>query len=134
MKIELQLSNDHDLRNYIKDLIRGVIINVAREEIASTVREILEKKLKQKPEELVTAILKHEISGQFGWGNTKAIVREITKEKLKTELDDEIKKANEAIKVREDKYMALVDALEKNVKEELIRRFSFMGTDTEKEG
>ena len=45
MKVELILNNDTELRAYIKELIKNEIINISREEIQTTVKEVLNKRL-----------------------------------------------------------------------------------------
>ncbi len=50
MTIKLQLENDAELRAYIKDLIRGQVTSVVRDEINSVIIEVMEKQIKKTPE------------------------------------------------------------------------------------
>lgn len=46
MKVTLNIENDVELRAYIKDAIKGQVLNIVREEFLQIVREELERKIK----------------------------------------------------------------------------------------
>lgn len=46
MKVTLNIENDVELRTYIKDAIKGQVLNIVREEFLEIVREELERKIK----------------------------------------------------------------------------------------
>lgn len=45
-KVTLNLEQDEELRAYIKDLIKGQIVSITREEIINTLKEVLGDKTK----------------------------------------------------------------------------------------
>jgi hypothetical protein len=46
MKVTLNIENDVELRAYIKDAIKGQVLNIVREEFLEIVKEELERKIK----------------------------------------------------------------------------------------
>ena len=46
MKVTLNIENDVELRVYIKDAIKGQVLNIVREEFLQIVKEELERKIK----------------------------------------------------------------------------------------
>lgn len=46
MKVTLNIENDVELRTYIKDAIKGQVLNIVREEFLEIVKEELERKIK----------------------------------------------------------------------------------------
>lgn len=46
MNVTLNIQNDAELRNYVKDLISGQVKSIIREEIKDILKEILSKKIK----------------------------------------------------------------------------------------
>ncbi len=46
MKVTLNIENDAELRAYIKDAIKGQVLNIVREEFLEIVKEELERKIK----------------------------------------------------------------------------------------
>ena len=46
MKVTLNIENDKELRAYIKDSIKGQVLNIVREEFLEIVKEELERKIK----------------------------------------------------------------------------------------
>lgn len=46
MKVTLNIENDKELRAYIKDAIKGQVLNIVREEFLQMVKEELERKMK----------------------------------------------------------------------------------------
>jgi len=46
MKVTLNIENDVELRTYIKDAIKGQVLNIVRKEFLEIVREELERKIK----------------------------------------------------------------------------------------
>jgi len=47
MNITLNIANDQELRAYIKEMIKGQVLSIAREDILTLVKDEFEKKLKQ---------------------------------------------------------------------------------------
>lgn len=45
MKVSLNIENDKELRAYIKDLIKGQVFSIAREEIMNILKEALKDKV-----------------------------------------------------------------------------------------
>jgi len=48
MNVTLNIENDAELRTYIKDLIKGQVMSIVREDFEQMVKEELERKLKAK--------------------------------------------------------------------------------------
>jgi hypothetical protein len=46
MKVTLNIENDAELRSYIKDLVKGQVMSIVRDEFTEMVKEELERKLK----------------------------------------------------------------------------------------
>ena len=44
MRVELNIKEDKELRNYVKDIIRGMVKSVAREEIREITKEVFIQK------------------------------------------------------------------------------------------
>lgn len=66
---ELLLNDDKELRAYIKELIQNEVINIAREQITNTVKEVLDKKLNNQigsNKNRLDDLIDKEISSQIG--------------------------------------------------------------------
>lgn len=65
MKVELDIRDDKELRNLIKDMIRGQIKNVAREEVKEIVMAEMVKKTSRNVETLFIEAVTNEVRRQF---------------------------------------------------------------------
>ena len=45
MKLELSIKDDKELRNLIKDMIKGQVTSIIRDELSDMIKEAMEKKL-----------------------------------------------------------------------------------------
>ena len=59
MKVELSIKDDRELKNYIKDVIKGQVISIARGEIREIIKDVFSEKygdikeLSQNPERII---------------------------------------------------------------------------------
>ena len=116
MKVTLNIENDAELRTYIKDAIKGQVLNIVREEFLEIVREELERKIKgtseytfkimqQEAMTKATSKILYEKHNVLNW-NTDFIEPYINKK-----LDDVLKGKN---------WTLLVDSLAKEKVKKLI--------------
>jgi hypothetical protein len=89
MLVSLSIKDDTELRNLIKDMIRGQVASVAREEIKGVLATVIDQKLIPKSKEVIDTIVLDEIRRQ---------VRQVLNESMstyfesKTFLQDEVRK------------------------------------------
>lgn len=84
MTVSLKVENDGELRAYIKDLIKGQVLSIAREEIKNIIKEVTEAKI---PTINVDTLLKEEVLknvnktllGTSTWGSPNFIQIEARK-------------------------------------------------------
>lgn len=107
MVIKLDIQNDKELRTYIKDMIKGQVTSIAREEIKEIISEIVDKKFlpktKEEIEKMIRDYIKYVVNDKLGFNYSahgidiqlKYMFKEIATELL-------IKKFNEMIKEREE--------------------------------
>lgn len=57
MTVTLNIENDIELRAYIKDAIKGQVLNIVREEFIQIVKDELERKVKGKSEDYFNRML-----------------------------------------------------------------------------
>lgn len=76
MKVTLEILNDAELRNHVKELISGQVKSVIREEIKDILKDILSKKIKDTDIPNVDFLVKEEINkmvknelGSSSWNN-----------------------------------------------------------------
>lgn len=87
MKVELNIADDRELRNYIKDVIKGVVVEIARGEIrgiiADVVREGYIPKDVKDLDKIVVSIIQQEVQSQIvkngGWNQPNFIHEETRK-------------------------------------------------------
>ena len=48
MKVELSIKDDRELRNLIKDMIRGTVVNIAREEISFVIKDAIMRMISER--------------------------------------------------------------------------------------
>ena len=65
MNIQLNIENDAELRNYVKDLIHGQVKSIIREEIKDILKDILSKKIKETDIPNVDFLVKEEIKNSI---------------------------------------------------------------------
>jgi hypothetical protein len=95
MKLTLNIKEDKELRDYIKDMIKGQIMSIARKEIRGLVMEALSDRIKNINTENTESIMKKEIerlvyrelTGSTGWNKPNYI-----KEQARILINDVISK------------------------------------------
>lgn len=69
MKVELSIKDDKELRNLIKDMIRGQVVNIARESLNTLIAETVERKMKNDSSAvsniIANAVLKYDLREDF---------------------------------------------------------------------
>jgi hypothetical protein len=94
MKITLSLNDDVELRSYIKDMIRGQVKSVARDEMKSIIAEAITPKITSKED--INNMVKEEVKKQVinvlstgSWSDDyiKAYTRKLINERLKEYFD-----------------------------------------------
>jgi hypothetical protein len=65
MHLKLKVEEDKELRDYIKSLIKGQVISVAREEIKNIVKEVFTEKSKDILKINPTDVLKEQLTKQI---------------------------------------------------------------------
>ena len=98
MKVNLSIQDDAELRAYIKDMIKGQITSIAREEIINVINEVSKAKIPSNQSELESIIryeaerlIKEELFDHYGLiGNTK--ISDMAKEILKEMVVDNFPK------------------------------------------
>lgn len=99
---ELLLNDDKELRAYIKELIQNEVINIAREQITNTVKEVLDKKLNNQigsNKNRLDDLIDKEISSQIGvflksyfyYGKDNNYLHTYIDNKVKTIIDHKFK-------------------------------------------
>ena len=68
MNVELSIKDDKELRNCIKDMIRGEVLSVARKEIIDIIKDVVGKKtnIQFKFETLLNEVVKDRINSTVG--------------------------------------------------------------------
>jgi len=86
MTISLNLSNDAELRAYVKDLIKGQVLSIVREEIKTTLKELIDKKAADYSEKTIDSLFKDTIKNavndeikKAGWNEANFIKKETRK-------------------------------------------------------
>ena len=94
MKIELNLKDDTEFRAYIKEMIKGQVLSVAREEIRSIIAEVFISKYGHASTTDVELLIKDEVGkyvlkqlGPNGW-NKNTWVRTHAGELIKKEVEN----------------------------------------------
>lgn len=57
MTVTLNIASDQELRDYIKDLVKGQILAITREEVSEIVKEEVNRKLKGKDEQALDRMI-----------------------------------------------------------------------------
>lgn len=65
MKVELQIKDDQDLRNVIKDMIKGMVVNICREELHGIITAEVEKKLPVAMEPIIRQAVGHTVTSRY---------------------------------------------------------------------
>ena len=90
MKIKLDLQEDDELRAYIKDLIRGQVVSIVRQDIQDVLHEVVER----------TVNGKISTDTRLGRFIEEEILKEIKKQPIPQLIDKEIKnKVDEKVQV-----------------------------------
>lgn len=106
MKVELNIADDRELRNYIKDVIRGVVVEIARGEIRGIIADVVKEGYIPKDakdlNKIVVTIIQQEVQNQItkkGWNEPSFIERETREAILSTVLKyfKEISEGNESL-------------------------------------
>ncbi len=94
MTVTLNIANDAELRNYIKDMIKGQVMAIARDTIQEVLKEILQKKVEEKIPNSIEHLIKSEISNLVqiqlknkGWGDPtyiQKVARDLVNEEIKS--------------------------------------------------
>lgn len=94
MKLELTIADDKELRAFIKDQIKGMVLNVAREEIISIISKAAnEKQLASK--DFLTKIIQELIHNQFsGQYNFRSMVKNLIQEEVRAVIKEVIESGN----------------------------------------
>lgn len=94
MKLELTILDDKELRAFIKDQIKGMVLNVAREEIISIISKAAnEKQLASK--DFLTKIIQELIHNQFsGQYNFRSMVKNLIQEEVRAVIKEVIESGN----------------------------------------
>lgn len=74
MKVTLNIENDEELRLHIKDLIRGQVLSITREEIEAVIKEELNRKIKATSADNISYIYRNEV---------KSAIKELAREDMK---------------------------------------------------
>lgn len=91
MKLELSIADDRELRDFIKDLIRGEIVSIARGEIKNIIADVVKEGIIPKDQktldDIILKILKEYIEKALGstWSYT-------TNDMIKSMLGQEVRK------------------------------------------
>jgi phosphoenolpyruvate-protein kinase (PTS system EI component) len=98
MKVELSIADDRELRNTIKDMIKGEVVSVARGEIRGIIAEVTREgyipKDSQDVENIVRAIIKEEVKSKLkesGWGNSESMIGRIAREEIRAFVREQFK-------------------------------------------
>jgi FKBP-type peptidyl-prolyl cis-trans isomerase (trigger factor) len=97
MKVSLNIENDKELRDYIKDLIKGQVISIARQEIRGIIKEVFSEKhigsLPESSEQLVREEIRKNVREQLGNSsyNSPSEVKKICREEVQKILNENMK-------------------------------------------
>ena len=73
MLVKLKIEEDEELRNYIKSLIKGQVVSIAREEIIKIIQDVFSEKsqniLKLNPKTILKDLLQQEIKRSLNIGS-----------------------------------------------------------------
>lgn len=95
MKISLNIENDKELRAYIKDLIKGQVLSIAREEIINILKEVAELKTPKINvdslirDEIIKTV-KNQLTNTSTW-NSPNFIQEEARKIIKQELSEYFK-------------------------------------------
>jgi vacuolar-type H+-ATPase subunit C/Vma6 len=64
MKVELSIKDDKELRQLIKDMIRGQVVNIARESLTTLISEAVVRKLESEDSEVISKAIRDTIYKQ----------------------------------------------------------------------
>lgn len=120
MKVELSIKDDKDLRNLIKDMIRGCVKAIAREEVQELVRTELLRKIEARYNERVVDNL------------YKEYAKDVVKSVLGTRYDEKSKVRNEAEKLLNaevEKFKKFLEKQEELIKTKLKKFLASKGID-----
>lgn len=94
MKLELTIADDKELRAFIKDQIKGMVLNVAREEIVEVVSKATnEKGITDK--DFIAKLIQGLIYSQFaGERNFMGMVKRTIQEEVRAVIKEMIKSGN----------------------------------------
>lgn len=94
MKLELTIADDKELRAFIKDQIKGMVLNVAREEIVEIISKAAnEKQLASK--DFLAKTIKELINNQFsGQYNFRSMVKNLIQEEVRAIIKEVIESGN----------------------------------------
>jgi len=91
MTVSLNIQNDEELRAYIKDLVKGQVLSIAREEIVNIINDVVLKKIGRTTspdtifQEEITKMVKAELLSTT-WSSPsyiKKVAREVVEQQLK---------------------------------------------------
>lgn len=90
MKVELSIKDDRELKNHIKDAIKGEVKSIARGEIRTIIADVFKEKfdgnMKASAEQMlkdeIRSLVKDELKGSSnGWGNsTTSFIKKVARE------------------------------------------------------
>lgn len=82
MKVELSIKDDKELRDHIKDCIRGQVVSIARDEIKSIISDTTEKRIgKDAVVDCIRSVVKNEVEKALGGYHGKTqFIRNMAKE------------------------------------------------------
>jgi len=92
MKINIDLKDDAELRAHIKDMVKGQVTAIAREELKGMVKETLEGKIKGSEKDIFTSEAKHIISDFFNHNWQQGEGYRVIKEEIKSQVNEAITK------------------------------------------
>lgn len=105
MKVELSIKDDHELRNLVKDMIRGEVKSVARAEIRAVIKEVFEKNFDSKKnadalfKEEVRLLVKEELKPSSGWmGEKTSFIKRVAREYVEEQIQQVFKSKEGVLK------------------------------------
>lgn len=90
MKVELSIRDDRELRNHIKDVIKGEVTSIARGEIQNIIKDVFTSKYEKSIERSADRLIKEELKMMIkdslkvagAWGNTTNYIKDVARKEI----------------------------------------------------